>query len=180
MDPVSGHRSDDAGLGGRRAGLRDAGTAVARQWRGWRQPQGLHRGAARLREGRRFLGLLGCHGRLANQDDRRSQGQDGRDLRDRRWHARPVQSAPEAEWHRSGQGHQAGRGRLCRLRRCVAAGPRRCGQHEPAVCRARGGKGRHSQTVLAVAGHAEHRAHPGSLPCRFRRQEPGTGEGLCA
>ncbi|MGY3419644.1 ABC-type nitrate/sulfonate/bicarbonate transport system substrate-binding protein [Bradyrhizobium sp. F1.13.4] len=26
----------------------------------------------------------------------------------------------------------------------------------------------------------QHRAHPGSLPCRFRRQEPGTGQGLRA
>src|ERR1700733_8476307 len=48
MDAVSGHRADDAGAGGRRARLRHASAAIARQRRGRRQPEGLHRGPARL------------------------------------------------------------------------------------------------------------------------------------
>ncbi len=37
--------------------------------------------------------------------------------------------------------------------------PRRRRQHEPAICRACGGQGRHAQAVLAVGSDAEHRAH---------------------
>ncbi len=101
MDAVPGHRADDAGAGRRRARLRDAGAAVAGQRRGRRQPEGLHRGAARLRKARRLLGLLGGHGRFADQDHCRSQGQDHRHIRDRRRHPGAVQHAPEAERRRS-------------------------------------------------------------------------------
>ena len=101
MDPVPGHRADDAGARRRRARLRDAGAAVAGERRGRRQSEGLHRRAACLREARRLLGLLGGHGRFADQDDRRSQGQDGRHLRDRRRHAGAVQHAAQAERRRS-------------------------------------------------------------------------------
>src|SRR6478752_7734786 len=59
MDPIPGHRSDDAGAGGRRARLRNASAFVAVEWRGRRQSEGLHRGTARVRETRRFFGLLG-------------------------------------------------------------------------------------------------------------------------
>src|SRR5258705_13935856 len=48
MDAIPGHRADDAGLGGGRARLRDAGAAVAGEWRGRREAEGLHRGAASL------------------------------------------------------------------------------------------------------------------------------------
>ena len=47
MDPVPGHRADDAGAGRRRARLRHPGAAVAVERRGRRRPQGLHRGPAR-------------------------------------------------------------------------------------------------------------------------------------
>ena len=82
------------------AGALDCATQaplVAGERRGRRQSQGLHRGAARLRKARRLLGLLGGEGRLADQDDRRSQGQDRRHFRDRRRHPGAVQHAAEAE-----------------------------------------------------------------------------------
>ena len=101
MDPVPGHRADDAGAGRGRARLRDAGAAVAGQRRGRRQSEGLHRGAARVRKARRLLGLLGGQGRFADQDHRRPQGQDRRHLRDRRRHPGAVQHAAEAERRRS-------------------------------------------------------------------------------
>src|ERR1700716_2397958 len=63
MDAIPGHRADDAGAGRRRARLRDAGTTVAGERRGRREPEGLHRGPARLRKTRRLLSLLGGDGR---------------------------------------------------------------------------------------------------------------------
>ena len=97
MDAIPGHRADDAGAGRRRAGLRDPGAAVAGEWRGRRQSEGLHRGPARVRKARRLLGLLGGQGRLADQDHRGSQGQDHRHFGDRRRHPGAVQHAAEEE-----------------------------------------------------------------------------------
>ncbi len=96
MDPVPGHRADDTGAGGRRARLRHAGAVVAGQRRGRRRPQGLHRGAARVREARRVLGLLGGQGRFADQDHCRSQGQDHRHFGDRWRHPGSPEHASEA------------------------------------------------------------------------------------
>src|SRR6185312_257439 len=62
MDSIPGYRADDSGAGRRRTRLRHPGAIVARQWRGRRQPESLHRGPARLREAGRLLGLLGGHG----------------------------------------------------------------------------------------------------------------------
>src|SRR6266849_6437773 len=76
MDAIPGHRTDDAGAGSRRARLRDPGPAIAVEWRGWRQSEGLHRGPARLRKTRRLFGLLGGERGFADQDHWRSQGQD--------------------------------------------------------------------------------------------------------
>src|SRR5882672_3686223 len=67
MDAIPGHGADDAGVGGGRARLCDAGAAVAGEWRGWGKSEGLHRGAARLRKARRLLGLLGGQGRFPDQ-----------------------------------------------------------------------------------------------------------------
>src|SRR5712672_2324850 len=68
MDPIPGHRTDDAGAGGRCARLRNAGAFVAGEWRGRRQSEGLHRGTARVRKARRLFGLLGGERGFANQD----------------------------------------------------------------------------------------------------------------
>src|SRR3977135_2157155 len=57
MDAIPGHRADDAGAGRGRARLRDAGAAVTGERGGRRTPEGLYRGAARLRKTRRLLGL---------------------------------------------------------------------------------------------------------------------------
>jgi ABC-type nitrate/sulfonate/bicarbonate transport systems, periplasmic components len=45
---------------------------------------------------------------------------------------------------------------------------------------ARRSQGRYAKAVLAIAGHAQHRPHSGSLPRRLRRQESRSGKGLRA
>src|SRR6266404_5992464 len=156
----------------------DLGKTYNVEWRGRRQPKGLHRGTARLRKARRLFGLLGRERGFADQNYRRSQGQDCRHIRDRRRHPGTVQHAPEAERGRPDKGYQARRSRLCRFRRRAASRSRRCRQHESAVRSAGGGQGRNAQAVFAFAGDAEYRSYSGSLPRRLCRQESGTSKSL--
>ena len=121
-----------------------------------------------------FHGLLGGEGRFTDQDGRGPEGQDRRHLDHRRRHAGAVQPDAAQGRHRSRQGHQAGRSVVLALRGRAASGPRRRGQHEPAVRGARRGQGRHPQAVRACRRAAEHRAHRGSVPEGFRRQESRT------
>ncbi len=125
MDAVPGYRADDAGARRRRARLRHAGAVVARQRRGRRKSESLHRGAARLRKARRLLGLLGRDGRFPDQEDCRPQGQDRRHLRDRRRHLWAIRDAAAEERRGPQERHQAGRGRFCGFRgrrtRCARA-----------------------------------------------------------
>ena len=169
MGAIPGHRADDAGAGGGRAGLRHAIAAGAGAGRGQRQSESLHRSPARIRKARRLLGLLGGQGRFADQDHRRPQGQDAVDQYARLRHLRSDGDPAQAERRRSGKGHQAGRDRVLVVGGCAALGPRQFRGHEPAVRGARGSQRRRAQAVRAVRAAEEHRPHPGGVPCRICR-----------
>ena len=150
VDPVPGHRADDAGAGGGRARLRDAGAAVARQRRGWRQLK------AYIVAQHVFEKPGGFSVYWAVKDD--SPIKTIADLKGKTVGISVIGGGTQGPFNMLLKQNGVDPTKDIKLvevgfrcfRGCPASGPRRCRQHEPAFCGARRSQGRHAQAVLAV------------------------------